>query len=265
MKTREAAVAGSFYPANKEELAAELNGFLEKAGKGKKSRFIISPHAGYAYSGRIAARAFKALEQVGLYIIIGPNHTGLGERISISDASHWKTPLGKAEIDVEFRKKLLSKLGIDADDLAHIGEHSCEVQIPFIQTLFPNAKILPISVGVYDLASLELLGKALFEASKGQKTCIIASSDFSHFLGEEEAKERDLEAIKFIEKMDWKEFHSKVVEKNLSICGFAPITTAMILAEKAGMKKGTLIEYTSSAETTGDTLNVVGYAAVKFE
>ena len=264
MKVRDSSVAGSFYPGKKEELSKQLIEFFESLESENKSRCIVSPHAGYKYSGKIAALAFNSLEQSKTVVVLSPNHTGLGEEISVSDADYWETPLGRVEVDTKLRENLLEILGIAADDLAHIGEHSIEVQVPFIQFLFPKAKILPITLMGHKLENLVALGEAIFNASKG-KVSVVASSDFSHFIPEQEAKERDLEAIGLIERMDAEGFHSLVLEKKLSICGFAPIVVAIVFAKKLGMKNGKLLEYDSSASATRDKENVVGYAAIKFE
>ncbi|MDD5163535.1 MAG: AmmeMemoRadiSam system protein B [Candidatus ainarchaeum sp.] len=266
MNIREPAVKGIFYPAKKEALEKQLTDFFKKTGKsGKKSFAIIAPHAGYQYSGQTAAIAFSELQKAETIILLGPNHTGLGKQIAISEADYWETPLGKIRVDSELRKKLLQKLGIEADDSAHIQEHSIEVQLPFIQFLFPEAKILPICIMENRLEELKKLGNALAEICSEKKSSIVASSDFSHFLPLENAMEKDLKAIEFIKKIDVEGFYKEVEEKNLSICGFCPITATMQYCRKKKLKKASLLKYDSSATATGDKSKVVGYAAIKFE
>jgi AmmeMemoRadiSam system protein B len=262
---RQAEVAGTFYPKNKKQLEDQLKKLFEKVPESKKSQCIVAPHAGYTYSGKTAAVSFNAVEKAETFVILGTGHTGLGSKISVSTADSWETPLGEAKIDSKLRKSLLETLGIQGDTVAHIGEHSCEVQIPFIQFLFPKAKILPIVVGTPDLGKLEALGNALFKAQKGKSVSVVASGDFSHFIPKEEAKKIDLEAIALIEKMDIPGFYSLVTRKRLSICGLSPITAAMFFAKKLGLKKGKLLKYDSSATATGDIGRVVGYAAIEFE
>ena len=262
---RQAEFAGTFYPKNREQLESALKKLFEGIPKSKKSQCVVAPHAGYPYSGKTAAVSFQALEKAKSFVVLGTGHTGLGSEISVSSANSWETPLGEMKVDSELRNSLLKVLGIQADELAHIGEHSCEVQIPFIQYLFPNAEILPIVVGTHKIDRLEALGNALAEAHKGKTVSVVASGDFSHFIPEEKAREKDLEAIGLIKKMDISGFHSLVTGKQLSICGLAPITAAMFFAKKLGLKKGRLLKYDTSASTTGDSDNVVGYAAIEFE
>ncbi len=264
MASRETAVAGSFYPKEKKELLIQLKAFFKGIKPVGKSKCIIAPHAGYMYSGNIAAHSYNALEKSDTFVILSPNHTGIGADVSISDANFWETPLGKIEVDSGFRQKLLEKLGIESEDLAHIGEHSIEVQLPFIQFLFPKAKIVPITIMEHSLKALEELGKAIFETGNG-KIGVVASSDFTHGLPEKEAREKDLEAVKLIEKMDISGFHSKILGERLTICGFAPIVAAMTFARESGLKSGKLLNYDNSASVTKDLNSVVGYAAIKFD
>ncbi|MDP6670731.1 MAG: AmmeMemoRadiSam system protein B [archaeon] len=262
---RQAEVAGTFYPKNKKQLEDQLKKLFEEVPESKKSQCIIAPHAGYTYSGKTAATSFNAVKKAKTFVILGTGHTGLGSKISVSTADSWETPLGEAQIDSKLRDSLLKTLEIQGDDVAHIGEHSCEVQIPFIQFLFPKTKILPIVVGTPDLGQLEALGNALFKAQKGKSISVVASGDFSHFIPEKDAKKTDLGAIGFIEKMDISGFYSLVTKNRLSICGLSPIIAAMFFSKKLGLKKGKLLKYDTSASATGDTDRVVGYAAIEFE
>lgn len=265
MKSREAAVAGSFYPGNEDMLRRQLNGFFKGLPKHKKTSCIIAPHAGYVYSGKTAATAFNALKDAPTYVVISPNHTGLGSPISVSDADCWQTPLGEITVDAGLRQKILSKLGLATDELAHLQEHSIEVQLPFIQLLFPNAKVVPITLMTHGLEPLDKIGKTLALLEKGGRFCVIASSDFSHFVPEKDARQKDGEAIKMIEAMDYMGFHEMVERERLSICGASAIVAAMAFAKATGLKKGRLIRYDTSASTTRDRESVVGYAAIKFE
>lgn len=266
MHIRESAVKGIFYPGQKSALEKQLALFFKgiKTGQ-KKTNAIIAPHAGYNYSGKTAAIAFSGLRKTKTIVILGPNHTGLGKQMSISDADYWETPLGKITVDSQLRKKLLAGLGTEADDLAHLQEHSIEVQVPFIQFLFPEAKILPICLMENNFRQLEELGNLLAEKTNENETAIVASSDFSHFIPLENARQKDLRAISFIEKLDVEGFFREVGEKQLSICGSGPITAAMQCCKKQGYKKASLLKYDSSATKTHDEMNVVGYAAIKFE
>lgn len=262
---RETAVAGQFYPLATAELRAALEQLFSGLEKESNSLAVIAPHAGYVYSGRIAAKSFAALKKAETYVIIGPNHTGFGENISIYPDGKWRTPLGEVKIDNELSSALAESLGVERDESAHISEHSLEVQLPFLQFLYGNSfKIIPICVAEHSYSALMELGKKLAEVSKEGDVAVIASSDFSHFLPEAATREKDLGAIELIKNMDVEGFYNKVWGENLSICGFAPITATMAFCLEYGLKKAQILEYGSSADTMGDKSSVVGYAALKF-
>ncbi len=262
MSVRTATVAGAFYPAGKKQITEQLAAFLRGLPKEGKSSCVVAPHAGYEYSGATAAYSFNALRQAKCFVIVSPNHTGLGEAISVSAADEWETPLGRVGVDTGLRGKLLQKLAIEADDIAHVQEHSIEVQLPFLQFLFKRFTILPITLMTQDLEEITALGNALAEL-KGDNS-VIASSDFTHFEPLQFAKEKDMQAIERIKQLDVEGFHKMVLERNLSICGHAPIAALMQYCKKRGFKEGKLLRYDTSASTTGEKSSVVGYAAIKF-
>jgi len=262
MALREPVAAGSFYPKEKEELRQQLQEFFKGLPAQKKTNCIIAPHAGYVYSGRTAAFAFNALQESRCFAILGPNHTGFGPAISISDADEWETPLGRIKVDSALREKLLAGTGIEADDSAHVQEHSIEVQLPFLQFLFKESRILPITLMEHRLPELLKLAKAI--ASLGENISVIASSDFTHYEPKQAAEKKDGSAIKRIADLDVKGFHEMVLAQNMSICGFAPITALMQYAVEKRLKKGKLLHYDTSATASGDETAVVGYAAIGF-
>ncbi len=262
MTVRESNAAGSFYPAQKEQLEKQLESLFENVPKQEKTKCVIAPHAGYVYSGKTAAYSFKALQESKTFVILSPSHTGLGPEVSVSDATEWKTPLGNVPIDTILREKLLAKLGIKADNLAHIDEHSIELQIPFLQKMFKEFKILPITIMEQRFEELEKIGNILAELGNGFS--IIASGDFTHHEPLETATKKDHDAIKKIEALDVNGFHQKVVSENLSICGLSPITVLTQYCKKTGFEKGKLLHYDTSATATGDKESVVGYAAIGF-
>ncbi|MCX6798724.1 MAG: AmmeMemoRadiSam system protein B [Candidatus Diapherotrites archaeon] len=263
MSTREASVAGAFYPKQEKELRQMLAGFFKGLTAEEKSGCVVSPHAGYVYSGRTAALAFNALRDSDCFVVLSPNHTGYGDPISISAADRWKTPLGSVKVAKPERKKILGALGIKADDAAHVQEHSIEVQLPFLQYKFHDFRILPITIMEQRLQELVKLGNALAEF--GEKISIIASSDFSHFMPLAAARQVDAAAIKKITALDIDGFHEMVHRQRLSICGSSAITALIQYCKKSGFKKGKLLGYDTSATASGDETSVVGYAAVKFE
>ena len=262
MDLREAVAAGSFYPGKKAELERQLRALFSKAPESEKSNCVVAPHAGYEYSGRVSACSFKALEKNPTFILLGPNHTGLGEGISVSGSDYWETPLGKLAVDKALRESLLASLGIEADDVAHYQEHSLEVELPFIQALFGKPKILPITIMQHDFSGLERLGNAI--ASLKGKFSVVASGDFTHHEPLESARKKDMQAIEAIKGLDAKGFHSMVLSRRLSICGLSPVTAAMCCCRALGKKAGKLLLYDTSAASTGDSSSVVGYASIAF-
>ncbi|MBU1120718.1 AmmeMemoRadiSam system protein B, partial [Candidatus Micrarchaeota archaeon] len=230
--SREATVAGSFYPSNPTQLKGILKEFFSNVKKEKeKTNSIIAPHAGYIYSGRTAAYSYSALKELDCFILIGPNHTGFGKEVSVYPEGEWSTPLGEMKVDGKIGKKITEKMeNASFDEEAHLQEHSLEVQIPFIQFLFgEKAKIVPITLMTEDLSVLEELGKAIYEIEKeeGREIGVIASSDFNHFVPEETAKEKDGRAIERITEMDIKGFNELVEREQMSICGHRAIEALM--------------------------------------
>ena len=267
MTSRESVVAGQFYPLEKEALIKQISDFFFNAKKSNfESDVVIVPHAGYVYSGQTAAAGFKALKKKKTYILLGPNHTGLGSEISISNSEFWATPIGKVKVNKELSKLIASEIG-ELDELSHIGEHSIEVQLPFLQFLFKNDfDIVAISVATDNLEKLKKLGSVLSRISKKYDFGVVVSSDFSHFLNQEETKNRDFEAIKYIETMDADGFWQAVKSKNMSICGASAIVSGIVYGQGSkGFSKGRIIEYSTSGKVSGDFSSVVGYAAIGFE
>ncbi len=265
MTVRETAVAGAFYPKTKADIERQLKHFFSEAKSSEKRGIaVVAPHAGYEYSGKIAAIALKCLRKAQSFVILSPNHTGLGPLVSVSDADEWETPLGKIGVDAGIRGQLV-KAGIaEMDDLAHIQEHSIEVQLPMLKFLFNKFGIVPVTIMAHDIEQLKRLGKQLAILKKKHDFSVIASSDFSHFVPLKEAKEKDLEAVRKIEELDIDGFYEIVTQRQLSICGFAAITATMQFCKELGIKKAKLLRYGTSAAATGSEARDVGYAAIRF-
>ncbi len=264
---RGCAVSGAFYPSDSARLTSALSDFFSNAKPKRKNKtsVIVAPHAGYIYSGRTAAYSYSALANAESFVILCPNHTGLGAAISISSHSQWNTPLGNLRVDEKFANMLASALAVEREDLAHLQEHAIEVQLPFIMRKFGNkVKIIPICLATDSFDSLIKVGQAISEiqAKTKRKICVIASSDFSHFIPLESAEERDFEAIGKIKNLDMSGFYNLVHKKRLSICGYGAIIAAMAYARERGMKRADLLHYSTSADATRDRSSVVGYAAI---
>ncbi|HOL49485.1 MAG TPA: AmmeMemoRadiSam system protein B, partial [bacterium] len=224
------------------------------------------PHAGYIYSGKTAGRVYSRIVPPDTAIIIGPNHHGYGEPYAIDDNDCWETPLGNVEIDDEIRSLLLGKSRyLQTDSTAHMAEHSIEVQVPFLQFINPDIKIVPVVLSSYHDANpwYEIgytIGLVLSEYKK--KVLVIASSDFTHYEPAEDAEKKDTLAIGAILRLDADEFLNIVSKHDISICGFAPIVTAITAAKTLGSKKGVLVDYSHSGQVSGDFQQVVGYAGI---
>ena len=265
---RKPVVAGMFYPLDSEALERTLSKLFAGAKSGDLA-CVISPHAGYKYSGRTAASAISSLKSAKTFIILGPNHNMIGPEFSMMSAGEWETPLGKVGIDSKLAKEL-EKCGVlEEDSLAHAHEHSIEVQLPFLQHRFKNFGIVPISIGGdYSDEFLEkcvLLGRQIAKSAKGKSVGIIASSDFSHYLPAKIADAKDAKAIERISVFDVKGFLETLEAIDASVCGYAPIAVAMSAAKAMGMKGAKVISHSNSGDATGDCSSVVAYYAIGFE
>ncbi len=264
---REAILKGSFYPKEKTEILLQLKNFFSKTKTTKKTNYIISPHAGITYSGQTAAHSISLLNKPETIAILSPNHTGYEEDISVYPKGKWTTPLRETEVDSEFAEKLTKNFPkARKDETAHLQEHSIEVQLIFLQYLFKNFKIVPITLMTENPVHLQKLAEALIKTEKetGKKLSIIASSDFSHYLSEEKAKEKDFKAIKLIKEMDTKGFHELVENERLSICGHSAIEVLMNYCKSKKILKAKLIDYSNSGKVTGNKNQVVAYASIGF-
>ncbi|HWR25876.1 MAG TPA: MEMO1 family protein [Methanosarcina sp.] len=267
MYMRQPAVAGQFYPLRPEYLEKELKRCFE--GLEIQERDVLGavcPHAGYVYSGRVAAYVYAVLPKADTYILFGPNHTGYGSAVSVSKDT-WKTPLGNIEVDIELADGFLGSI-VDADELGHRYEHSIEVQLPFLQYRFGrDFKILPICMGMQDEETAVEIGDLVFNlvSESGKKVVCIASSDFTHYQPAELAREIDQEVIEAILNLDVSEIYSRLYRRNASVCGYGPIAAMLTAAKKLGGKKASLLNYSNSGDVSGDMNAVVGYAAIIVE
>lgn len=276
MQTRTPAVAGMFYPGEKNELKKSIKEcFLHDFGPGKmppsnikKKIFgVICPHAGYMYSGPIACHSFYAISSdiSELFIIIGPNHWGIGSNVATIKDCKWNTPLGNVEVDSEMAEEIsyLSEI-IDIDYFSHTREHSIEVQVPILQEMYSDFKILPISMINQNMDVAKDVGLAIAKIAEKKKVMIIGSSDFTHYEQNEFAHKQDMALIEPILKLDVGEFYDVLEERNVSACGYGAIAATMIASKKLGATKGELLKYATSGDITGDTSSVVGYGAIVF-
>lgn len=261
---REPVVAGQFYPDTKSKLEKMLSGLTEKTEK-ENALGAISPHAGYIYSGGVAGKVLSRLSEQKVFIIIGPNHTGRGAAFSVFPEGKWRTPLGLVDVDDNMGKRLVRNSDLfEADEAAHIYEHSVEVQIPFLQYLMKDFKILPIIIGDMNMANLKTAGKDIAEIAKAQGAgfSIIASSDMTHYEALETAEKKDRAALSSILELDENKLAEKVAEMNISMCGAAPVIIMLIAVKYLGAKTAELVDYKTSGDSSGDYASVVGYGGV---
>lgn len=272
------AVAGYFYPENKNELANLIQKVFESeigaAGKIDQDfpttiNGVVCPHAGIIFSGAVASWAYAVLsltDPIDTFIIIGPNHRGLGRRASLSSAESWITPLGKVEVDQEAVNFLISVSSIfSIDDRAHQYEHSCEIQIPFLQHFIPfSFKICPISLLDQTFEAAKEMSQAIIELSQKKKIVIIASTDFTHYESDTVAREKDLICIDNIIRLDGEEFFHCIHRNQISICGPGGVGTLIEFQKNRHSSRGNLLCYATSGDINGQYDQVVGYAAIAF-
>lgn len=256
---RTCAVAGMFYPRDPSHLEQLLEKFFSGTRPDGVSRGIVSPHAGYIYSGEVAAHAFSTIppDFSGTFVVIGPSHRGY---INCVSKVSWETPLGVVDTDAEF----VELLDIETDEFSHRDEHSLEVQMPFIKYRFPRARIAPVMMGLQDYPSAMRVAEKIVNAVRQTKkdVRIVASSDFSHYVPEQKAKSDDLYAIEPLLTLDTSEFYRRIEERRVTACGFGPIAAMVTACGKLGAKTAQLIRYATSGDITGDRREVVGYAAI---
>ncbi len=259
---REPVVSGSFYPDDREKLKEEILSFCTPQGEKISAMGLVAPHAGYIYSGRTAAKVYSRISKKDTFIIIGPNHSGMGKSCAIQSTGVFRTPLGDVEIDKELASNLLETGLFEDDHLAHLYEHSIEVHLPFLQVLFHEIKIIPICMMLRHPDFYKAVGKTIASFIKGKSTTIIASSDMTHYEPYHIAMEKDKLAIDAILNLDEDLLIKKIRELSISMCGYVPVSVMLKAVKELGGTKADLIEYTTSGDVSGDMSSVVGYAGI---
>ncbi len=277
MQIRTPAVAGMFYPNMQQELRSSirdcfLHGFgprkLPPSPDGKNIIGVICPHAGYMYSGPIAAHSYYAISSLkpDLVIIIGPNHWGIGCSIATMKDGLWRTPLGDVQVDTDTALEInrISK-NIELDFFSHTRDHSLEVQIPMLQEIYSHKfKILPIILIDQSHNAASEIGKAVSKIAKNKKTVIVGSSDFTHYEENEFAHKQDKSLIEPILRMDVDKFYNILQENQVSACGYGAIASTIIACKELGATRATLEKYATSGDVAGEKKSVVGYASIIF-
>ncbi|AMV72347.1 AmmeMemoRadiSam system protein B [Desulfuromonas carbonis] len=261
---RQAAVAGQFYNSDPLLLRRQILELTPEATT-RQALGIVSPHAGYIYSGAIAAETFARVAIPDRVVIIGPNHHGFGHPAAIYADGSWETPLGKVHVDADFAGRLLQRCPqTGADSAAHRFEHSLEVQVPFLQVRNPGARIVPLCLGHLPLTELLEIGEGLATliAEDLHPTLIVVSSDMTHYEAGEIARGKDQLAIDCVLALDPEGLYRTVRERRISMCGVLPTVVLLAAARVLGATGAELIRYGNSGDVTGDQQEVVGYAGL---
>jgi MEMO1 family protein len=267
MNVRRPAVAGYFYPGEPVELQHDLDAMLggKRPPSGPAGLALLVPHAGYVYSGGVAAATYLSMHLPRRFILLGPNHTGEGEEIAVFRDGAWRLPLGDAPIDAPLGEALLARCSAARpDEAAHRREHSLEVQVPFLQHLAGDIRILPVCVGTDSLPALLDLGRAVAEVVRGagEEVLVVISSDMSHYLPAETAERQDRKAIDRVLAIDPEGLHRIVRSEEISMCGVAPAVAGLEAVRLLGGRSAQLVAYANSGERSGDFTSVVGYAGI---
>ena len=278
MEVRYPRHAGTFYNAGEEKLREQLTwcfkhkfgpGSIPKPSEGEVRSItaLVCPHAGYVYSGPVAAHAYYRLALDGTpetAVLLGPNHVGVGSALSIVKRGVWRTPLGDLLVDESLADEILreSKI-IDVDPSAHTYEHSLEVQLPFLQFIYGSkVKIVPIVFLIQDLKTCREVGEAIAKAAHGKNVVVIASTDLTHYESQSSARSKDKAVIEAILRLDEELLYETVEGRGVSMCGYGPTIAAIVASKALGAKEGSLLCYKTSGDMTGDFSSVVGYASI---
>jgi MEMO1 family protein len=266
---RESVAAGSFYPDNPETLRKQINDFLNniEAPCINNIKSVICPHAGYVYSGQVAAHSYKQLsdKEFDSIFIIAPSHSDYFNYISIFDGDAYATPLGIVNIDRKRAGRLIDNSPyIRLSGYGHLNEHSIEVQLPFLQVIFKDFKIVPIVMGEQNMQNINELGNTIGNLFKDENILIIASTDLSHYHSYDSAVTLDSRVKGLVNDFDIDSFTSKFFNGSIEMCGGGPVISTMIASKIMGANSSKVLEYKNSGDITGDVSAVVGYISAVF-
>jgi AmmeMemoRadiSam system protein B len=264
---RHPAVAGRFYPRDAKDLREQVRSYLSQTPPQKRVHALgcVAPHAGYMYSGPVAGAVFAAIEIPELCLVMCPNHTGIGSPVAIVSEGAWETPLGDVPIDNGFAAALKQRCSLlEEDSSAHRTEHAAEVELPYLQSIQPKLKFVPIALGTSQFEALEQLGSAIADviAEQGSRVLIVASSDMNHYESDAITRVKDQCAIEPMLRLDARALYDAVIQKHISMCGFGPAVAMLTATKKLGAKRAELIKYATSGDVSGDRDLVVGYAGI---
>jgi AmmeMemoRadiSam system protein B len=262
---RHAAVAGQFYPGTREQLQSVLSGLIPAVPEKRRVLGIVSPHAGYIYSGAIAGKVYGRIAIPPTVLIIGPNHHGTGAAAALYPEGEWLTPLGRTAINPRLNTLLQHNTPLmESDKSAHRFEHSLEVQVPFIQHLRPDATMAALCLGNCGLAAVQEIGRGIAAAIRGygEDVLMVASSDMTHYESADSARRKDELALARVLALDPEGLMKICRDEHITMCGVIPTAVMLVASRELGATQTELAAYGTSGDVTGDNRQVVGYAAV---
>ena len=263
------AVAGRFYPSDPLELTSLIRGFAQPqpGAKPMKVKACLVPHAGYMYSGHVAGTVFAKIVLPQKIVILGVRHFPRGKSAAILSEGAWRTPLGDAHIDEDLAKSIKAACPLLAEDaIAHSGEHSLEVQVPFLQVLAPGFSFVPIALGTIRFEELVSIGEGIGGVLAGaeEDVLLLTTSDLNHYEDDVTTRAKDAKAIDRLVSLDARGLYDVCRNQEISMCGLGPAVAMMTSLKKLGGTHADLISYATSGDATADRSAVVGYAGIIF-
>lgn len=261
---RQPVVAGQFYPGSGATLKNQVAGYLQGQPSEERTLLAMVPHAGYVFSGQVAGKTIAQANLAPRIILLGPNHSGKGQRLAVWGDGKWLLPGLEAVIDSQLAQALVGLPDFSSDYEAHLYEHSLEVVVPFLAAVLDDFTMVPVAVAEPDLEVLIETGKSLGMMLKKMDAdvSLVVSSDMSHYISHDEAKAIDQKAIDQIMNMNPEGLYRVVRDNNISMCGVLPMVMGLACAGELGAKSALLVDYSTSGEVNNDYSRVVGYAGV---
>jgi AmmeMemoRadiSam system protein B len=263
------AVAGRFYPANPNELASVVRRMSALRDDGTAEKISVTaclvPHAGYMYSGAVAGEVFGRIGLPNKSVILGVRHFPRGDSAAILSSGAWRTPLGDAPIDTELAMALRDACPrLREDSVAHSQEHSLEVQIPFLQVFAPGFSFVPVALGTVRFEDLVSVGEAVARVltAAREPVLLLATSDLNHYEDDATTRVKDAKAIERLLALDARGLFDVCRQEKISMCGLGPAVATITALRAMGVTRGELVRYATSADVSGDTSSVVGYAGI---
>jgi AmmeMemoRadiSam system protein B len=267
---RRSVIAGSWYPGDPQVLKADIERFFSHVADEDAHGDIvglIAPHAGYLYSGQVAAHAYQQIrgKRFDAVIVVGPSHREYFHGVSVYNRGGYETPLGVVPVDVALADRIMEHSDIvSCYQGAHTQEHSVEIQLPFLQIALGEFKFVPLVMGDQSRQTCEILAECIYQAIGNQKVLVVGSSDLSHFHSYDEAIKMDHLLLTHVKKMDEQSLLRDLGDDRCEACGGGPMVSTIMVSKKNGAKSAALLKYANSGDVTGDHKSVVGYAALGF-